>query len=38
MTALLAIEGLRAGYGETEVLRGIDLSVNSGEIVHSPWT
>ena len=31
--ALLSIEGLRAGYGETEVLRGIDLSVNNGEIV-----
>ena len=33
MTALLAIEGLRAGYGETEVLRGLDLIVNAGEIV-----
>ncbi len=33
MTALLAIGGLHAGYGETEVLRGIDLHVNSGEIV-----
>ncbi|MCW5693696.1 MAG: ABC transporter ATP-binding protein [Pseudolabrys sp.] len=34
MTApLLAIEGLRAGYGETEVLRGIDLTANAGEIV-----
>ncbi len=33
MTVLLAIEGLRAGYGETEVLRGIDLTVNRGEIV-----
>ena len=32
-TPLLAIEGLRAGYGETEVLRGIDLTVNAGEIV-----
>ena len=31
-TPLLAIEGLRAGYGETEVLRGIDLTVNAGEI------
>jgi branched-chain amino acid transport system ATP-binding protein len=31
--ALLTIEGLRAGYGETEVLRGVDLSVNAGEIV-----
>jgi len=30
---LLAIAGLRAGYGETEVLRGIDLAVNAGEIV-----
>jgi len=33
MTALLQVEGLRAGYGETEVLRGIDFHVGSGEIV-----
>jgi branched-chain amino acid transport system ATP-binding protein len=32
-SALLAVENLRAGYGETEVLRGVDLSVNVGEIV-----
>ena len=31
--ALLAIEGLHAGYGETQVLRGVDLAVNDGEIV-----
>ncbi|HTZ03106.1 MAG TPA: ATP-binding cassette domain-containing protein, partial [Xanthobacteraceae bacterium] len=31
--ALLAVQGLRAGYGETEVLRGVDLDVRSGEIV-----
>jgi branched-chain amino acid transport system ATP-binding protein len=31
--ALLAIEGLHAGYGETQVLRGVDLTVNDGEIV-----
>lgn len=31
--ALLAVRGLRAGYGETEVLHGIDLSVGAGEIV-----
>ena len=31
--ALLAISGLAAGYGATEVLRGIDLSVDPGEIV-----
>jgi branched-chain amino acid transport system ATP-binding protein len=30
---LLAIEGLHAGYGTTEILRGIDLAVNEGEIV-----
>lgn len=30
---LLSIEALRAGYGETEVLRGIDLDVGNGEIV-----
>jgi branched-chain amino acid transport system ATP-binding protein len=31
--ALLAVQGLHAGYGETEVLRGIDLEVGAGEIV-----
>jgi branched-chain amino acid transport system ATP-binding protein len=31
--ALLGVHGLRAGYGETEVLRGIDLEVSAGEIV-----
>ena len=31
--ALLAVQGLRAGYGETEVLRGIDFEVGAGEIV-----
>jgi branched-chain amino acid transport system ATP-binding protein len=31
--ALLDIRGLRAGYGALEVLRGIDLTVNSSEIV-----
>jgi branched-chain amino acid transport system ATP-binding protein len=31
--ALLVVQGLRAGYGETEVLRGIDLEVGAGEIV-----
>ena len=33
MTALLAVEGLKAGYGRVEVLRGVDLQVNAGEIV-----
>ena len=33
MSALLAIEGLHAGYGGTEVLRGVDLDVAPGEIV-----
>lgn len=31
--ALLDVQGLRAGYGETEVLRGVDLNVAPGEIV-----
>jgi len=31
--ALLAVQGLRAGYGETEVLRGVSLDVGVGEIV-----
>ncbi len=30
---LLAVQGLCAGYGESEVLRGVDLEVGSGEIV-----
>src|SRR3989440_1413755 len=33
MAELLAISGLHAGYGATEILRGIDLAVNDGEIV-----
>src|SRR6478736_5218694 len=33
MAELLAISGLHTGYGATEILRGIDLSVNEGEIV-----
>jgi branched-chain amino acid transport system ATP-binding protein len=33
MTALLDIQGLKAGYGRTEVLHGIDLQVHAGEIV-----
>ena len=33
MTALLQIEQLRGGYGRTEVLRGIDLHVDVGEVV-----
>jgi len=32
-TPLLEIHELRAGYGDTEVLRGIDLAVATGEIV-----
>ena len=32
-SALLDVRGLHAGYGETEVLRGIDLTVGPGEIV-----
>jgi branched-chain amino acid transport system ATP-binding protein len=31
--ALLHVLGLRAGYGEVEILRGIDLVVNEGDIV-----
>src|SRR5437868_4021800 len=33
MAELLTINGLHAGYGATEILRGIDLAVNDGEIV-----
>ena len=33
MADLLRVTGLRAGYGATEVLRGIDLAVQPGEIV-----
>jgi branched-chain amino acid transport system ATP-binding protein len=30
---ILAVSGLRAGYGTTEILRGIDLIVGHGEII-----
>ena len=30
---ILAISGLHAGYGATEILRGVDLAVGPGEIV-----
>ena len=30
---ILAVSGLRAGYGMTEILRGIDLVVGHGEII-----
>ena len=33
MTTLLDIQGLRGGYGAVEVLRGVDLHVDEGEIV-----
>src|SRR3974390_1206998 len=33
ISPLLAVQGLHAGYGKTEVLRGIDFTVAPGEIV-----
>ena len=33
MTALLEVEGLRAGYGRTEVLHDMSLHVDEGEVV-----
>ena len=33
MTSLLEIHALRGGYGRVEVLRGVDLQVNAGEMV-----
>ena len=33
MSALLEIRGLRGGYGQVEVLRGVDLTVQDGETV-----
>ena len=33
MSALLEVESLRAGYGDHEILRGVDLRVETGEIV-----
>ncbi|MGJ7509633.1 ABC transporter ATP-binding protein [Variovorax sp. GT1P44] len=33
MTSLLEIRALRGGYGRVEVLRGVDLQVNAGEMV-----
>ena len=31
--ALLGVEGLRAWYGESQVLHGIDFRVGEGELV-----
>tara|TARA_R110001592_G_scaffold25555_3_gene96952 strand:- start:16581 stop:17294 length:714 start_codon:yes stop_codon:yes gene_type:complete len=33
MTAILEVDGLRAGYGDVEVVKGISLSVEEGAIV-----
>jgi branched-chain amino acid transport system ATP-binding protein len=33
MSALLEIENLRTGYGDQEILRGVDLRVDAGELV-----
>jgi ABC-type branched-subunit amino acid transport system ATPase component len=33
MTALLEVDALHAGYGDHEILRGVDLRVEAGEIV-----
>ena len=33
MTALLQIDGLRAGYGKVEVLHGVSLAVPEGSMV-----
>ena len=33
MSALLKVQGLRAGYGKVPVLHGIDLAVDEGEIL-----
>jgi branched-chain amino acid transport system ATP-binding protein len=33
MSTLLQLRALASGYGRTEVLRGVDLDVNAGEIV-----
>ena len=30
---LLKVDGVRAGYGRTEVLHGVDLAVEAGELV-----
>ena len=33
MTALVETVGLRAGYGDVEIVRGLDLHVDAGEVV-----
>ena len=33
MSALLEVTGLHAGYGQIEVLHGLDFTVEAGEIV-----
>ena len=32
MTSLLAVEGLRAGYGDTVILHGVDIEAERGEL------
>ena len=33
MSEVLRLEGVRKSFGETEVLRGLDLSVHEGQVV-----
>ncbi len=33
MSAMLELDAISAGYGETEILHGVDLHVDRGEIV-----
>ncbi|TMF28795.1 MAG: ATP-binding cassette domain-containing protein, partial [Chloroflexi bacterium] len=33
MSTLLALEGVRAGYGQTRALHGVSMSVGEGDIV-----
>ena len=33
MSALLSVEGLQAGYGDSQVLFGLDLQIKTGEVV-----
>ena len=37
MSAVLELDGVSAGYGETEILHGIDLHVDRGEIVETTF-
>ena len=37
MSALLEVQGLETAYGSSQVLFGIDLQVESGQVAATAW-